>query len=81
MMRLRGKLCSEQSRAERIKRTPSVSSCLHLEQLRAEDVMSEPRQAASRELLVAFHLFVLYYANVVPASLPALQTEANIQLY
>lgn len=43
--------------------------------------MSEPRQAASRELLVAFHLFVLRYANVVPASLPALQTEANIQLY
>lgn len=47
----------------------------------AEDVMSEPRQAASRELLVAFRLFVLHYANVVPASLPALQTEANIRLY
>lgn len=28
-----------------------------------------------------FSLFVLRCANVVPASLPALQTEANIQLY
>lgn len=34
---------------------PSVSSCLHLEQLRAEHVMTEPRQAVSHELLVAFH--------------------------
>lgn len=33
---------------------PSVSSCLHLEQLKAQRVTAEPRQAVSHELLMAF---------------------------
>ena len=55
MMPVRGRLCSKQSYTERIKWMPSVSSCLHLEQLKAERVIAEPQQAVSHELLMAFH--------------------------
>lgn len=55
MMPLKWRLCLKQSYTERIKWMPSVSSCLHLEQLKAEHVIAEPQQALSHELLMAFH--------------------------
>lgn len=52
MMPLRASLCQKQSHTQRIKWMPSVSPCLHLEQLKTETCHS--RSAAGRELLMAF---------------------------
>lgn len=82
MMPLRGRLCYKQSYMERIQWVPSVLSRPQSEQLTAQRVIDEPRQAARHEPLVAFRsVFALRYANVVPASVPELQTEANTPLY
>lgn len=48
-----GGFVKKQSNAERMIWTPSVFSCLHLEQLKAEHVIAEPQQADSHEM--AFH--------------------------
>lgn len=55
MMPVSGRLCLKTSYLEGINWIPSVSFCVHVQQLNADYVIAEAQQAMSHELLMAFH--------------------------